>query len=197
VWCRQPAEVRGAAVLIALLLPFSGSQVLAADEPAKTSLYVVAAGALSRTDLGLGMVEGRRSLGKNLYVSAAPAALAAEGSDIEYQFRTAATLLLDLGPLRLDDRNLWVFSDAGPTRYRNRLRVTAPMSLAHGVLRLQFFNEAYYQQGGLGWFRNVVAGGVGLDLNRTVSADAYYMSLDDDNRSRSSMFVVLLTMRIR
>ena len=190
-------EARSAAAVIALLLPFSGSPVLAADESAKTSLYVVAAGALSQVDLGLGMLEARTSLSENLLVTAAPAVVVAEGNDEEYQFRAAATLLMDLGAIRLDDRNLWVFSDAGAARYRNRLRLTAPISVAPGVLRLQLFTEAYHQQGGPGWFRNVVGGGVGLDVNRTVSADAYWMSLDDDHRRHTSMFAATLTIRIR
>lgn len=197
VWHHGLAEARGAAAVVALLLSFSGSPVLAADEPAKTSLYVVAAGALSRTDLGLGMLEARTSLTKNLFVTAAPTVLVAEGNDAEYQFRAAATVLADLGPIRLDARNLWVFSDAGTTRYRNRLRFTVPVNVAQSVLRVQLFNEAYYQQGGLGWFRNVVAGGVGMDVTRGVAADAYWMVLDDDHRRRTSMFVVTLTMRIR
>ena len=197
VWRRRLPEARSGAALIALLLPFSGSPVLAADESVKTSLYLVAAGALSQVDLGLGMLEARTSLSENWLVTAAPAVVVAEGNDEEYQFRAAATLLMDVGPIRLDDRNLWVFSDAGPARYRNRLRLTAPMSVAQGVLRVQLFNEAYHQQGGPGWFRNVVGSGVGLDVNHTVSADAYWMILDDDHRSHTSMFVMTLTIRIR
>lgn len=183
-------------VLTAVLLLLCSS-VLAEEGPSRTSLYVVAAGALSRTDVALGMLEGRASLTKNLFVSAAPVVVTTEGNDAEYQFRAAATLLLDLGPLRFDDRNLWAFSDAGTTRYRNRLRLTAPINVSRSAVRLQLFNEAYYQQGGVGWFRNVVGCGVGFDVSRTATADAYWTTFDDDHRSQTSMFVVTFTMRVR
>ncbi len=157
----------------------------------------MAAGALSRTDLGLGMLEGRAVLSPNLHVTAAPTVLLVEGGSEEYQLRTAAILRLRLGPIQFDDRNLWVFSDAGTTRYRNRLRLTAPVRLGERVLRFQLYDEMYYQQGGPGWFRNIVAGGVGIDFNRSLSTDAYWLVLDDDNRRQTSMFLMLLTMRIR
>jgi hypothetical protein len=97
----------------------------------------------------------------------------------------------------LDDRNLWVFSDSGTTRYRNRLRLTLPLELRPSTtLRLQLYDEVYYQQGGRGWFRNVVAAGVGLDVNRAISIDAYAMLLDDDRRPQASMFLLLLTVHL-
>ena len=188
--------MRSPRIITAVLLLLCSS-VLAEEGPSRTSLYVVAAGALGRTDLALGMLEGRASLTRNLFVSAAPVVVTTEGNDTEYQFRTAATLLLDVGPLRLDDRNLWAFSDAGTTRYRNRLRLTAPINVSRSALRLQLFNEAYYQQGGVGWFRNVVGSGVGFDVSRTATADAYWMIFDDDHRSQTSMLVVTFTMRVR
>jgi hypothetical protein len=188
---RRAAEVH---VLGTVLLLSCSSVFAEQGRPANTSLYVMAAGALSRTDLVLGTLEGRASLTRNLFVSAAPVIVTAEGGDHEYQFRAAATLLLDLGPLRLDDRNLWVFSDSGTARYRNRLRLTAPIS---STLRLQLFDEACYQRGGPGWFRNAMGTGVGFDVSRKTTADVYWMIFDDRHRSQTSMFVVSLTIRVR
>ncbi len=78
-----------------------------------------------------------------------------------------------------------------------RLRITMPVSVGEQALRLQLFDEAYYQQDGPGWFRNVIAMGAGMDVNRSFSADAYWMRYDDDNRPRYSMFLMLFTLHLR
>lgn len=182
--------------IAALLLTVLQTARAGANEPPNVSFNAMAIGAVSRTDLGIGMVEARVALTPHLLVTAAPTILSAEGAETEYQFRTAAILLLQLGPVRLDDRNLWVFSDAGTTRYRNRLRLTAPVAVSGRELRLQIFDEMFYEQGGRGWFRNMPAAGVGFDVGRSLSADAYWMVLDDERRPRTSMFLLMLTMPI-
>jgi hypothetical protein len=142
------------------------------------------------------MLEGRVAVSPHLIVTAAPTVLSVEGGDTEYQFRAAATLLLRLGSVRFDDRNLWVFSDAGTTRYRNRLRLTAPVEVSGRALRFQLLDEVFYEKGGRGWFRNMVGVGVGLDANRSFSADAYWMLMDEDQRTQSSMFLLMLTVHV-
>ena len=112
----------------------------------------------------------------------------------EHQLRTSATLRLHLGPVRLDDRNMWVFSDAGTTRYRNRVRLTAPMNLGGLDLRLQLLDEMFYDEGGRGWFRNMAGAGVGVDVARSVSIDTYWMLMKEDGRPQTSMFLLMLTM---
>lgn len=190
---RRRPEVRRA--LACLLLLWSGG-TFAAEGPTKVSLNALAAGALSRTNLAFGMLEGRFALSKNLRITAGPALLEPEGGDVEYQFRAAATLLAQLGRIQLDDRNLWVFSDAGTTRYRNRLRFTLPLEMGSSVVRVQLYDEAFYQEGGRGWFRNTIAAGVGVDTARPFSADAYWMLQDDDRRPQASMFLVLFTLHL-
>jgi hypothetical protein len=187
---------RCAAFVTLLLLPLIASSAFAADEPRAVSLNAIAIGALSRTDLGIGMLEGRVEVSPHLIVTAAPTVLSVEGGDTEYQFRAAATLLLRLGSVRFDDRNLWVFSDAGTTRYRNRLRLTAPVEVSGRALRFQLLDEVFYEKGGRGWFRNMVGVGVGLDANRSFSADAYWMLMDEDQRTQSSMFLLMLTVHV-
>jgi hypothetical protein len=182
---------------VAPLLPLLCSSALAEDPPARSSVNAIAGGVWGQTDFAVGMLEARAAFSKYLLVTAAPTAVFADRSDPEYQFRVGATFQLPLGPVQLDDRNLWVFSDLGTTRYRNRLRLTAPLDIGHRRIRLQLFDEVYYQQGDAGWFRNVVASGIGLDVSPTISADSYWMVLDDDNRRAVSMFVMLLTVRIR
>ncbi len=188
---------RLAAALVALPLAFAVGPTFAEEGPPTFSLNAIAAGALSRTNLGFGMLEGRATFSNHLYIAAGPSVLFLEDGDREYQARVWATLLARLGPLQLDDRNLWVFSDAGTTRYRNRLRLTMPLPMNRNTLRLQLFDEAYYEQGGRGWFRNVVSAGVGLDAGRAISVDAYWMLLDDDNRRQASMFQLILTIHLR
>jgi hypothetical protein len=168
----------------------------AADELPRFALSAIAIGAASRNDLGIGMLEGRAILSRHLFAAAAPTILNVEGADTEYQFRAAMTVLLQWGPLRLDDRNLWVFSDAGTTRYRNRLRLTAPVELSGRIMRFQLFDEAFYEQGGRGWFRNLMGAGVGVDVSRSFSVDAYWMLQDDAHRPRTSMFVIVLNRSI-
>jgi hypothetical protein len=166
-------------------------------EPApRISLNAVAIGALSRSDLAIGMLEARARLSPHLLLTAAPTIVSVEGAETEYQLRAGATVLFQLGPARFDDRNLLVFSDTGPARYRNRLRLTVPMEMGGRTLRLQLYDEVFYEQGSRGWFRNLVAAGVGSDLTRSWSADAYWMLLDDDHRTRASMLLVTLTMRV-
>src|SRR5262249_45359277 len=157
-----------------------------ADEPRQVALNAIAIGGLSSTDFGIGMLEARTALSPHLVVTAAPTIRSVGGARTEHQFRVAATLLLQLGPVRLDDRNLWVFSDAGTTRYRNRLRLTAPVQARGYALRFQLLDESFYEQGGRGWFRNMAGAGVGLDVSRSFSVDAYWMLVDDDDRPRTS-----------
>jgi hypothetical protein len=156
----------------------------------------VAIGALSRTDLAIGMLEARAALSPHLHLTAAPTIVSVEGAKTEAQLRAGATVLLQVGPARFDDRNLVVFSDLAPARYRNRLRLTVPMEIGGRALRLQLSDEVFYEQGGRGWFRNLMAAGVGSDLNRSWSADAYWMLLDDEHRTPASMLLVTLTMRV-
>jgi hypothetical protein len=132
-------------------------------------------------------------LSPHLVVTAEPAIRSAGGARIEHQFRAAVTLLLQLGAVRVDDRNLWVFSDAGATRYRNRLRLTVPVETRGHVLRFQLLDEAFYEQGGRGWFRNMAGAGIGFDVSRSFTVDAYWTLVDDDHRPRTSMFYVMLT----
>lgn len=180
-------------VVATLALALAARTSRAEDEPPRFSLSAIAIGASSRNDLGIGMLEGRAVLSPHLFVTAAPTILKVEGADTEYQFRAAATLFLQRGPLRVDDRNLWVFSDAGTTRYRNRLRLTMPVELSGRVLRFQLLGEAFYEQRGRGWFRNMAGAGIGVDVSRSFSIDAYWMLQDDDHRPRTSMFIVVLT----
>src|SRR5262249_40649003 len=141
-------------------------------------------------------LEARVALAPQLALTAAPAIVSAEGAKTERQLRAAAIVLFEAGPFRFDDRNLWVFSDAGTTRYRNRLRLTLPVEMGGRALRLQLSDELFYEQGGRGWFRNLAAVGVGADLGRSWSADAYWMRLDDAHRAPASMLLVTLSIRV-
>lgn len=190
---RRAKRSRRIACIVTLLLAFAEHLPVAADELPRLSFNAMAIGAASRTDLGIGMIEARAQLSRHVFVTAAPTILHAEGAETEHQFRTAAILWLQLGPIRIDDRNLFVFSDAGTTRYRNRLRLTAPLTVKGRELRLQLLDEMFYEQGGRGWFRNMPAAGVGFDVGRSLSVDAYWMLLDDDHRTQASMFLMMLT----
>jgi hypothetical protein len=181
----------------ACALALAASLALAAGEPPLLSLNAIAVGASGRADLGIGMLELRATLSPQLYLSAGPAILTVEHGDTEHQLRAAATLQVQLGPLRVDDRNLWVFSDAGTTRYRNRLRLTAPAEIGGRTLRFQLVNEGFYEERGRGWFRNLAGAGVGLDVNRSFSVDGYWMVQDDEHRPRSSLLLVVFVARLR
>jgi hypothetical protein len=187
---------RRIACIATLLLTMAATLPVGANEPLRISLNAMVIGAESRTDLGIGMLEARTALSPHVLVTAAPTILVAQNAETEHQLRTAATLLLQLGPVRLDDRNLWVFSDAGTMRYRNRLRLTAPMAVNGRELRLQLLDEMFYEQGGRGWFRNMAGAGIGIDVGRSFSVDAYWMLLDDDHRTQASMFLVMLTVPV-
>ena len=182
--------------LVATLLLAPVANPALADELPQLSLNAIAIGAEGRADLGLGMVELRAVVSPHVTLTAAPTVLTVAHGDTEHQLRAAATLQLQLGPLRLDDRNMWVFSDAGTTRYRNRLRLTAPAQVGGRILRYQLVNEAFYDERGRGWFRNLVGAGVGLDIDRSFSVDAYWMLQDDDHRPRASLFVVVFMARL-
>lgn len=184
---------RGGAVIASMLVAVFPLAAAGADETRRLTLNAVAIGALSRSDLGIGMLDARAVISPHLVVSVAPTIVSAGGARTEGQLRTSATLLLDVGPVAFDDRNLWVFSDAGTTRYRNRLRLTAP-AVVHGrSLRLQLLDELFYEEGGRGWFRNMAGMGVGVDIARSVSVDAYWTLVKEDHRTQTSLFYVVLT----
>lgn len=198
---RQVSEYHQVARLLALgiacALGAAGpSQAEANDEP-HFSLNAIAIGAMGRTDLALGMIETRLALSSHLQLSATPTLVAIEGGNIESQLRAALTLLTQVGSLHIDDRNMWVFSDAGTTRYRNRLRFTIPVEVGERVFRFQLVDEAFYEMDGRGWFRNMLGAGVGLDMRRAVSIDAYWMLQDDSRKEPASLFYVTLTAHLR
>lgn len=172
------------------LLAWEGA--LAENSPT-FSLNAISLGVRGPTDLGLGILEARATISPHLQFTAAPTVVAIEGGRTEHQFRTAATLLLDVGTIRLDDRNLWVFSDSGTTRYRNRMRLTQHTKINGHVLRLQLLDEQFYEEGGRGWFRNMYGVGAGVDVGRSISVDAYWMRQDDDGRRPASLWLLMLT----
>jgi hypothetical protein len=179
------------------VLAIATDHALAAEGPPSVAVNAIALGGLSRTNFGMGMLEARVTLSPHLQLTAAPAVVSIEDGGTELQFRAGATLLLQAGPFRLDDRNMWAFSDAGTTRYRNRLRLTAPLQIGGRVLRVQLLDEVFYEEGGRGWFRNMVGAGVGVDVGRSFSADTYWLLQDDDHRPQASLFLLMLTAHLR
>jgi hypothetical protein len=177
-------------------LAFVPSVSSAADALAHVELNAIAIGASSRADLAIGMIEARATLSPHVAITVAPTILAIEGGDTEHQLRTGFTLSAPLGRLHLDDRNMWVFSDAGTTRFRNRLRLTAPVELGARALRLQLLDEIFYEEGGRGWFRNIYGVGLGVDVSRSVSVDAYFTRQDDRQREPASLFFIVLVARV-
>jgi hypothetical protein len=182
---------------VACALGAAGPNPAAANDEPQFSLSAIAIGAVSRTDLALGMIEARLAVSPHLQLSATPTLVAIEGGNTEHQLRTAITFLTLVGSVRIDDRNMWVFSDAGTTRYRNRLRLTIPVEVDERVVRFQLVDEAFYEMDGRGWFRNMLGAGVGLDMRRAVSIDAYWMLQDDDRKDPASLFYVTLTAHLR
>lgn len=193
-FCHVP---RLLALGVACALGAAGPSPAAANDEGQFSLNAIAIGAVSRTDLALGMIETRVTLSSHLQLSATPTLVAIEGGNTESQLRAALTLLTQVGSVRIDDRNMWVFSDAGTTRYRNRLRFTIPVEVDERVVRFQLVDEAFYEIAGRGWFRNMFGAGVGLDMRRAMSIDAYWMLQDDDRRDPASLFYVVLTAHLR
>jgi len=80
-------------------------------------------------------------------------------------------------------------------RYRNRLRLTVRTEVSGRSLRFQLLDEVFYEEGGRGWFRKVLGAGVGLDVSRSVSVEAYWMLLDEEHRTQTSMLLLMLTAR--
>lgn len=184
---------RGVPVITSMLVAVFPPVVVGADETRILTISAVAIGVLSRSDLGIGMLDARAVISPHLMVSLAPTIVSGGGVQTERQLRVSTTLLFDVGPVTFDDRNLWVFSDAGTTRYRNRLRLTEP-TVVHGrSLRLQLLDELFYEERGRGWFRNMAGIGVGVDIARSVSIDAYWTLVKEDHRTQTSLFYVVLT----
>ncbi|WP_129781821.1 hypothetical protein [Peristeroidobacter soli] len=167
-----------------------------ADEFPSVSLSAMTIGVLGPTDLGLQMLEARAAVSSYLHLTAAPTLVIAEGGNTEQQLRTAATFFLDLGTIRIDDRNLGVFSDAGTMRYRNRIRLTQPANYGGYVVRWQLLDEAFYEKGGPGWFRNMWGAGLGVDAGSAVSVDAYWLQQDDDGKRTASLLLLMLTVHL-
>ncbi len=184
---------RGGAVIASMLAAVFPLVAAGADETRRLSINAVAIGALSRTDLGIGMLDARAVISPHLVVSVAPTIFSVGGAQTERQLRASATLLFDVGSVTFDDRNLWVFSDAGTTRYRNRLRLTAPAVVEGRSLRLQVLDELFYEERGRGWFRNMTGVGVGVDVARSVSVDAYWTLVKEDHRTQTSLLYIVLT----
>ncbi len=184
---------RGGTLIASTLVAVFPLVAAGADETRRLTINAVAIGVVSRSDLGIGMLDARAVISPHLMVSVAPTIVSSEGAQTERQLRASATLLFDVGPIAFDDRNLWVFSDAGTTRYRNRLRLTEP-AVVHGrLLRLQLLDELIYEERGRGWFRNMTCIGVGVDIARSVSVDAYWTLVKEAHRAQASLFYVVLT----
>ena len=67
------------------------------------------------------------------------------------------------------------------------------MTVTGRSLRLQLLDEIFHEEGRRHWFRNMLGGGVGWDVTRFVSVDAYWMRVDEDDRDRASLLVVSMT----
>ena len=182
---------------VALALVLAASVVCAADDPSAFALNAVVIGGASRTDFAIGILEARAAVLPVLTVSAAPTIVAVEGGDTERQLRAALTVHLPLGVMRLDNRNMWVWNDTGRTRYRNRVRLTAPAEVGGHALRPQLIGEVFYERGGPGWYRRLYGVGVGWDVSSSLTADAYWTVQDDDGRDRASLFFLVLSARLR
>jgi hypothetical protein len=161
------------------------------------SAYAIGIGVSGPADTGIGMLEIRGSLTPNLYLSFAPTLLHTEGSATVRQLRTGGTLHFNAGPLLIEDRNMWLFSDPGPTRYRNRLRLTIPVPAGHRTLRLYAYNEVTYEYGGRGWARNLLATGIGINPVPSLSVDLYAASQKDEGRSAFGLLIVVASLRLR
>lgn len=185
-----------AGVGLAVLLAIAGLDCRAEDQ-SQWGLSVLGAGAFASRDLGLVNAEVKWNPRGNVALTAAPTWIFAEGAGTETQFRLGGTVSVALGPIRFDERNLLVWSDRDRFRYRNRLRMTYPVQVAGRPLRLQVYDEVFYRTGPDGWFRNVLAGGLGLDVSSRLSLDAYGLFLDDDHRASWTMALVTLSLRIR
>ena len=175
----------------------ANAAVSAEQTPDKIGINAIAIAGANRARFGIAMLEARTNLSDHVLVSVAPTITAIESADTEQQIRTAVTLMSTAGPLFIDDRNLWVFSDSGTTRYRNRLRLTAPVQAGGHAFRLQLLNEAFYEQGGRGWFRNIFGAGIGLDVDKSLSVDAYWQVQDDARLSPTSIVYIVLTAHLR
>jgi hypothetical protein len=184
-------------VFALILTSFANVSVSAAEPRDKIGINAIAIAGANRADFGIAMLEARAKLSEHVLVTVAPTIAAFEGADTERQIRAAVTLMSPAGPLLIDDRNLWVFSDSGTTRYRNRLRLTAPVQAGGRAFRLQLLNEAFYEQGGRGWFRNLFGAGVGLDVEKSFSLDAYWQVQDDAGVSPASIVYIVLTAHLR
>lgn len=181
---------------VASALAFAKCGAVEASDVPDFSVSAIAIGVWRHGNLGLGIVEARAVLSPHLHLIAAPTIVAIDNASTEYQLRTGATFLMQLGPIRVDDRNIWTLSDAGTTRYRNRLRLTMPVQVSGRTVRFQLLDEAFYEQGGRGWFRNMLGAGVGLDMGRSASLDAYWLVQDDEGNRPVSRLLVMLTAHV-
>lgn len=181
---------------VASALAFAGCSAVEASDAPDFSISAIAVGVWGHGYLGLGIVEAHAVLSPHLHLIAAPTIVAIDNAPTEYQLRAGATFVTQLGPIRIDDRNIWAFSDAGTTRYRNRLQLTKPVQVSGRTVRFQLLDEAFYEQGGRGWFRNMLGAGVGLDMGRSASLDAYWLVQDDDGSRPVSRLLVMLTAHV-
>src|SRR5690349_18873759 len=90
---------RGGALIASMLVAVFPLVAAGADETRRLSINAVAIGALSRSDLGIGMLDARAAISPHLMASVAPTIVSAGGAPTERQLRTSATLLLDVGSI--------------------------------------------------------------------------------------------------
>src|SRR5689334_9539020 len=83
---------RGGAVIVSMLVAVFPLVAAGADETRRLTLNAVAIGALSRSDLGIGMLDARAVISPHLMVGVAPTIVSAGGAPTERQLRASTTL---------------------------------------------------------------------------------------------------------
>lgn len=117
----------------------------------------------------------------------------------EHQLRGGVVFRISLGPFILDNRNLMVQrlrpDRTDVTRYRNRLRLTFPLTSAGLPARILLWDEVFYDWGVERWTRNSLALGIAVDFMKCCSGQLSHQW--ESVRAREEANLVFVGLRAR
>jgi hypothetical protein len=167
-----------------------------ANASQSTSMSAMAGVAFDGESVSIALLEARTEV--TAYLSLAGAIGYLDGGDryTEKQLRLMAISTWNVQRWIIDNRHLFSFSTESVERYRIRVRAARPGLFGVSSLSARAFDEAFFDLDQARFTRSNFAFGVGLQLNRALSAELYRVWEGNRDVPNDRYVLGLVTLRL-